>query len=119
MLALLLLACTGLQLGAQVGERCDTPCAVTLQHPLLPEGQHFASFTLQGGDLVTVHEAKVGSVTVLHPKGKQGQALAERILRGETPGAMAEAWVLQMDAQGVVHEHGTRPAGITELKLSP
>lgn len=119
MLALILLSCTGLQLGAPVGERCDAPCPVTLQHPLLPEGQHFATLNLQGGDLVTAYEATVGSVTVLHPKGKKGLAVAQGILQGETEAALAGMWVLEMDAMGVVHEHGTRPAGITDLELTP
>lgn len=119
MLALFLLACSGLQLGAQVGERCESPCAVTLAHPLLPEGQHFATFNLQGGDLVTASEASVGSVTLLHPKGKKGMALAESILRGQTAPALAGTWVLVMDAQGVVQEHGQRPDGIQDLVLSP
>lgn len=119
MFALFLLACGGLQLGAQVGERCESPCPVTLQHPLLPEGQQFASFSFQGGDLVTASQAKLGSVTLLHPKGKKGMALAESILHGELPAAMAGTWVLFMDAQGVVHEHGERPTGIQELELSP
>lgn len=119
MFALLLLACTGIRLGTPLGERCEDPCSVTLQHPLLPEGQHFATFSLQGGDLVTASEAKLGSVTLLHPKGKQGMALAESILHGQTPAAMAGTWVLVMDAQGVVHEHGARPQGIRDLVLTP
>ncbi len=119
MLALFLFACSGLQLGTQVGERCESPCAVTLPHPLLPDGQQFASFNLQGGDLVSASEANVGSVTLLHPKGKKGMAIAESILHGETPAALAGRWVLVMDAQGVVHEHGQRPEGIQDLVLSP
>ena len=119
MFALFLLACGGLQLGNQVGERCETPCAVTLQHPLLPEGQQFAAFSLQGGDLVTASQAKLGSVTLLHPKGKKGLALAESILSGELPAAMAGTWVLVLDAQGVVHEHGVRQDGIQDLALTP
>lgn len=119
MFAFLLFACSGLQIGAQVGDRCESPCAITLPHPLLPAGQHFASFNLQGGDLVTASEARVGSVTLLHPRGKKGMVIAESILRGETPAALAGTWVLQMDAQGVVHEHGERPDAIQDLLLTP
>lgn len=119
MLILVLFACSGLQLGAQVGQRCDQPCAVSLPHPLLPEGQQFATFNLQGGDLVTATEASLGSVTLLHPNGRKGMALAQSILRGETHAAMAGTWVLVMDAQGVVHEHGQRPQAIQDLILTP
>ena len=78
-----------------------------------------AAFSLQGGDLVTASQAKLGSVTLLHPKGKKGLALAESILSGELPAAMAGTWVLVMDAQGGVHEHGVRPDGIQDLELTP
>ena len=81
MFALFLLACGGLQLGNQVGERCETPCAVTLQHPLLPEGQQFAAFSLQGGDLVTASQAKLGSVTLLHPSWLWSPSTAPTFLR--------------------------------------
>jgi hypothetical protein len=117
--ALFLIACGALKIGVQVGERCESPCAVALQHPLLPDGQEFATFTLQDGDLVTAAQADLGSVTLLHPRGRKGMALAESILHGETPAAMADMWVLVMDAQGVVHEHGVRPEGIRDLKLNP
>lgn len=115
---LLLAACAGRRMPEHTACTPE-PCAISLQHPALPDGEGFASFTLEGGALVTRASASA-SVSVLHDDPREASALAERFLEhGVDPLHVGDAWVLAIDAQGVVTEHGVRSAQITELVLTP
>jgi hypothetical protein len=115
---LLLAACAGRRMPEHTACTPE-PCPVSLQHPALPEGEVFATFTLEGGALVTRADA-TSSVSVLHDDPRTATTLAERFLtQGVDPTQLDQAWVLAIDGQGVVTEHGVRSAQITELVLTP